>query len=100
MDGLIIWQLLDAFLKMLVLTRVAQYLLRKTSLTARKRAYTVFFSITVITFIGLFLTFKVIQLTFSIWLFYYVPFLVMWLLKDLMDASRKEKEEAQEVETE
>ena len=30
-----------------------------------------------------------------VWLFYYLPFLVMWLLKDLIEASRKEKEEAQ-----
>jgi hypothetical protein len=26
-------------------------------------------------------------------LFYYLPFLVMWLLKDLMEASRKKKQQ-------
>ncbi|NIR16497.1 MAG: hypothetical protein GWN86_22265 [Desulfobacterales bacterium] len=57
----------------------------------RKRAFVVFFIVAALDLIGLFLFFKEITLALHGWLFYYLPFLIMWLLKDLMEASRKKK---------
>lgn len=98
MSGLIVWQLIGSFTNVFLLTRIAQYFLKRSRLTDRKRAYVVFSLIASIDLIGLVLFFGGLRLGLHFWLFYYLPFLVMWLLKDLMEASRKEKEEAQAVE--
>ena len=95
MSGLIVWQLIGSFTNVFLLTRVAQYFLRMTKLPGKKRAYIVFFLIASIDLVGLVLFFGGLRMGLHVWLFYYLPFLVMWLLKDLIEASRKEKEEAQ-----
>ena len=99
MSGLIVWQLIGSFTNVFLLTRTANYFLKRFSrLADRKRAYVVFFLIALIDLIGLVLFFGGLLSGLHFWLFYYLPFLVMWLLKDLMEASRKEKGEARAVE--
>ena len=96
MSGLIVWQLIGSFTNVFLLTRTANYFLKRLSgLSDKKRAYTVFFLIALIDLIGLVLFFDGLRMGLHVWGFYYLPFLVMWLLKDLMEASRKEKEEAE-----
>ena len=100
MSGLIIWQLIGSFTNVFLLTRTLDYFLKRTRVADRKRAYIVFFTIALIDLAGLVLFFGGLRVGLHVWLFYYLPFLVMWLLKDLMEASRKEKKEDQAVETE
>jgi 4-hydroxybenzoate polyprenyltransferase len=97
MSGLIVWQLIGSFTNVFLLTRATQYFLKRTRLGDRKRAYVVFILIGLLDLIGLILFFGGLRMGLHTWLFYYAPFLVMWLIKDLMEASRKEKEEAQTV---
>ncbi len=89
MNSLIIWTLAGAFINVTVLTRVAQYLLRKTSLRDKKRAIVVFIIVGIIDLLGLTLFFKSVSVGIQFMIFYYLPFLLMWLLKDFMEASRK-----------
>ena len=98
MSNLIIWQLIGSFTNVFLLTRTAQYFLKRTKLEDRKRAYVVFFIVASIDLIGLVMFFGGPRMGLHVWLFYYLPFLVMWLLKDLMEASRKGKEEARSAE--
>ena len=101
MSGLIIWQLLGSFTNVFLLTRVTQYFLKFTKLSGKKRAYITFILISSIDFVGLVIFTGSIRDGISALLFFYMPFLVMWLLKDLFEASRKEKEmdeQAQETE--
>jgi len=93
MDTGILWSLISSFTSVLVLTRILQYLLKRTNLEDRMRAYVVFFVVAVFDLIGLYFYFGSIALALQGWLFYYLPFLVMWLFKDLMEASRKKKQE-------
>ena len=95
MSGLIVWQLLGSFTNVFLLTRVAQYFLKMTRMRGKTRAYVVFLLVASIDLVGLVLFFGGMRMGLHVWLLYYLPFLVMWLLKDLMEASRKEKEEAQ-----
>jgi len=98
MDTGILWSLVGSFTNVFLLTRVFQYLLKKTNLEDRKRAYLVFLIVAVIDLIGLYFFLKEVRLALQGWLFYYLPFLIMWLLKDLLEASRKKKErEASEL---
>jgi hypothetical protein len=92
MDTGILWSLIRSFTNVFILTRVLQYLLKRTNLEDRKRAFIVFFIVASIDLIGLYFFFNDIPLALHGWLFYYVPFLIMWLLKDLMEASRKKRE--------
>ena len=100
MSGLIVWQLIGSFTNVFILTRTAHYFLKRTRMTDRKRAYVVFFLVASLDLIGLVLFFGGLRIGLHVWLLYYLPFLVMWLLKDLIEASRKEKEEARTAETE
>ncbi|MFA9407900.1 MAG: hypothetical protein ACERKJ_03590 [Candidatus Dadabacteria bacterium] len=93
MDTGILWSLISSFTSVFVLTRILQYLLKRTNLEDRTRAYVVFFVVAVFDLIGLYFYFDGITLALQGWLFYYLPFLVMWLFKDLMEASRKKKQE-------
>jgi len=92
MDTGILWSLLGSFTNVFILTRVAQYLLKRTSLEDRRRAFLVFFVVAFIDLVGLYYFFHDVRIALHAWLFYYVPFLVMWLLKDLMEASRKKRQ--------
>lgn len=93
MDTGILWSLIGSFTNVFILTRVLQYLFKRTNLEDKKRAYLVFFIVASIDIIGLYFFFHDIRLALHGWLFYYLPFLVMWLLKDLMEASRKKREQ-------
>ncbi|MEM7008106.1 MAG: hypothetical protein AAF462_03140 [Thermodesulfobacteriota bacterium] len=92
MDMGILWSLIGSFTNVFILTRIAHYFLKRTRMDDRKRAFVVFFIVAVLDLIGLMIFFKEIKLAFQGWFFYYLPFLVMWLLKDLMEASRKKKQ--------
>ena len=93
MDTGILWSLVSSFTSVFILTRLLQYLLKRTNLEDRKSAYVVFFIVAVFDLIGLYFYFSNITLALQGWLFYYLPFLVMWLMKDLMEASRKKREQ-------
>lgn len=98
MDTGILWSLIGSFTNVFLLTRAFQYILKKTKIDDKKRAYLVFVIVAVIDLIGLYIFLNDVRLAFQGWLFYYLPFLVMWLFKDLMEASRKRKErEAAEI---
>jgi len=98
MDTGILWSLIGSFTNVFILTRVLQYLLKRTNLEDRKRAFVVFSIVATIDLIGLYFFFNDIPLALHGWLFYYLPFLVMWLFKDLLEASRKKKQEASQEE--
>ncbi len=96
MIGQIIWPLLSGFTNAFLLTRVVQYFLKFTKLPGKTRAYITFFLISSIDLIGLVIYFGDIRNGLSALLFFYMPFLVMWLMKDLLEASRLEREKAEE----
>lgn len=93
MDTGVLWTLIGSFTNVLVLTRLLQYLLKRFNLEDRKRAYIVFFVVGILDLIGLVIAFREQSIVSGLyyWLFFYLPFLIMWLLKDLMEASRKQK---------
>ena len=93
MDTGILWLLIQSFTSVFILTRVLQYFFKRMSLEDRRRAYLVFLIVASIDIIGLYFFFHDIRLALHGWLFYYVPFLIMWLLKDLMEASRKKRQQ-------
>jgi len=93
MDTAILWSLISSFTSVFILTRLLQYLLKRTNLEDRKRAYLVFFIVSVFDLVGLYFYFNGITLALQGFLFYYLPFLVMWLFKDLLEASRKKKQQ-------
>jgi len=92
MDTAILWSLISSFTSVFVLTRLLQYLLKRTKLEDRRRAYLVFFLVSVFDLVGLYFYFNSITLALQGFLFYYLPFLVMWLFKDLLEASRMKKQ--------
>ena len=92
MDTGILWSLIGSFTNVFILTRIAQYFLKRFKVEDRRRAFFTFFIVSALDLIGLYLFFKQdIALALHGWLFYYLPFLIMWLLKDLMEASRNKK---------
>ncbi len=94
MDTGILWSLIGSFTNVFILTRLAQYFFKRfTKVDDRKRAYITFLIVGVIDLIGLVVAFRGTGILSGIyyWLFFYLPFLVMWLLKDLMEASRNKK---------
>ncbi|MGB2691586.1 MAG: hypothetical protein WBB48_03325 [Thermodesulfobacteriota bacterium] len=96
MDTGILWSLIGSFTNVFILTRLAQYFFKRfTKINGRKRAYITFFLVGLIDLIGLVIAFndKGILSGLYYWLFFFLPFLVMWLLKDLMEASRKNKQQ-------
>ncbi len=92
MDTEILWSLIGSFTNVFILTRLLQYILKRTNLEDRRRAFVVFFIVAAADLFGLYFYFGGTTLAIQGWLFYYLPFLVMWLLKDLMEASRKKKQ--------
>lgn len=93
MDTGILWFLIGGFTNAFILTRVLQYFLKRTSLEDRRRAYLVFSIVASLDIIGLYRAYHDVRLALHVWLFYFVPFLIMWLLKDLMEASRKKRQQ-------
>lgn len=83
-----IWSLAGAFINVAVLTRLANWLLRRIMPNEVLRAIAVFISITIIDF--LFWNYSKDFLTaLKIMMYYYVPFLTLWLVTDILMARRK-----------
>lgn len=92
MDTGIMWSLVSSFTSVFILTRLLQYILKRTNLEDRRRAYIVFFVVSIFDLVGLYFYFHSMTLAIQGFLFYYLPFLVMWLFKDLLEASRLKKQ--------
>lgn len=86
--------LIGAFINVIVLTRGLQYLSKKRIKDARKRAYIVFITVTVFDFVILMISQKLLP-ALQVMLFYYIPFLIMWLMVDLLNASKENKKKDQ-----
>jgi len=86
--------LIGAFINVIVLTRGLQYLLKKRMKDARKRAYIVFISVTVFDSLVLMISQKSLS-ALQVMLLYYGPFLVMWLMVDLLNASKENRKQDQ-----
>ena len=80
--------LLGAFINVTILTRGAHWLLKKRVSDDHKRSIIVFGSVTVLDFI-IWMISKDLLSALHIMLFYYVPFLILWLLTDVLRARRK-----------
>ncbi len=94
MDTGVLWSLIGSFTNVFILTRIAQYFFKRfTKVEDRRRAYMTFLIVGVIDLIGLVIAFRDKGILSGIyyWLFFFLPFLIMWLLKDLMEASRNRK---------
>jgi Ca2+/Na+ antiporter len=80
--------LLGAFINVTILTRGAHWILKKRVSDDHKRSITVFGSVTILDFI-IWMISKDLLSALHIMLFYYVPFLILWLLTDVLRARRK-----------
>jgi hypothetical protein len=88
MDTPMLWRLVGAFINVTILSRGAHLLLRRWVGDPLKRAYIVLISIAVIDFAGVWALYRDLATSFYVTLFYYIPLLLMWFLKDVLDASR------------
>lgn len=88
MDTLMLWRLAGAFINVTILSRGAHLLLRRWVTDPYKRAYLVLIIVALIDFAGIWALYRDLVTSFYITLFYYLPFLMMWFLKDILDASR------------
>lgn len=91
MDTLMMWRLIGAFINVTVLTRAGQLLLRRRITDPRKRAYAVAGATAAVDFLGMWAMYDAPGAGLYYTLFYYLPFIVMWLLKDVLDASRQKR---------
>ncbi len=89
MNWIMIWSLVGAFVNVTVLTRLLNRVLKKPIPDGYKRAFLVFGVVGLLDLIGLWVLYKDLRLSLHLMLFYFVPFLVMWLLKDIFESSRK-----------
>jgi hypothetical protein len=80
--------LLGAFINVTILTRGAHWLLKKRVSDDHKRSIIVFGSVTLLDF-AIWMINKDLFPALQIMLFYYVPFLILWLLTDVLRARRK-----------
>jgi len=88
MNTPMLWKLVGAFINVTLLSRGAHLVLRRWIGDPFKRAYIVLIIVAVLDFAGIWAMYRNIVTSFYITLFYYVPLLVMWFLKDILDASR------------
>lgn len=91
MDIPMMWRLVGAFINVTVLTRAGHFVLRRWIPDSVHRALVVTVAVAVIDFIGMWIMFKSALLGLHYTFFYYLPLLVMWLLKDMLDASRERR---------
>ncbi|MFQ5788067.1 MAG: hypothetical protein ACE5H1_08815 [Thermodesulfobacteriota bacterium] len=80
--------LLGAFINVTILTRIAHWILKKKVRKENYRAFLVFGTITLIDFTVWSIN-KDLLAAIHIMLFYYLPFLILWLLTDIFRARRK-----------
>ena len=83
-----IGSLLGAFINVTILTRGVHWLLKKRVSDDHKRSIIVFGSVTLLDSI-VWMMKKDLLSAVQIMLFYYVPFLILWLLTDIFRARRK-----------
>lgn len=91
MDTLMMWRLIGAFINVTILSRAARWVLKRWVPDAYKRTILVFVIVLLIDFLGMWSLYDDLLTASYIMLFYYVPFLLMWSLKDLLDASRERR---------
>lgn len=89
MDTLMLWRLVGAFINVTLLSRGAHLLLRRWIVDPYRRAYVVLILVVVIDFAGVWALYRDLHTSFYITLFYYVPLIMLWFLKDVLDASGK-----------
>jgi hypothetical protein len=80
--------LLGAFINVTILTRGAHWLLKRRVSDDLKRSIIIFGSVTLLDFV-IWLINKDLLSAVQIMLFYYVPFLILWFLTDILRARRK-----------
>lgn len=80
--------LLGAFINVTILTRGAHWLLKKRVSDDGRRSIIVFGSVTLIDFV-IWTINKDLLSALQIMLFYYIPFLILWLLTDILRARTK-----------
>jgi hypothetical protein len=80
--------LLGAFINVTILTRGAHWLLKKRLSDDHKRSIIVFGSVTLLDFV-IWTINKDLLSALHIMLFYYVPFLILWLVTDILRARKK-----------
>lgn len=88
------WRLVGAFINVTILSRAAQWILKRWVSNPYKRAALVFVIVTGIDFLGMWSLYDDLSTGAYLVLFYYIPLLLMWLLKDIMDAVRKRRSAA------
>ena len=88
MDTLMLWRLAGAFINVTLLSRGAHLVLRRWISDPYKRAYVVLISVAVLDFIGICVLYRNLVTSIYITLFYYLPLLMIWFFKDIVDASR------------
>ena len=88
MNTPVLWRLVGAFINVTLLSRGAHLLLRRWIADPYRRAYIVLISVAVLDFAGIWSMYRDLAASFYITLFYYLPLLIMWFLKDILDASR------------
>ncbi|MCI0482442.1 MAG: hypothetical protein L0213_12760 [Candidatus Dadabacteria bacterium] len=88
MDTLMLWRLAGAFINVTILSRGAHLLLRRWIPAPFKRAYLVLILVALLDFAGIWALYRDLATSFYIALFYYLPLLMLWFLKDILDASR------------
>ncbi|HVY54257.1 MAG TPA: hypothetical protein VHC46_00720 [Thermodesulfobacteriota bacterium] len=88
MNTPMLWRLVGAFINVTLLSRLAHMLLRRWIADPYRRAYIVLVSVALIDFAGIWTMYRDLVASLYITLFYYVPLLIMWFLKDILDAAR------------
>ena len=83
-----LWRLAGAFINVTLLSRGAHLVLRRWISDPYKRAYVVLISVAVLDFIGIIALYRNLVTSIYITLFYYLPLLMIWFFKDIVDASR------------
>ena len=91
MDTLMMWRLIGAFVNVTVLSRALQWVLKRWVPGPFKRAVLVFALVTVIDFLGVWNLYGDPGAGAYIMLFYYIPLLLMWFLKDILDAAKQKR---------
>ena len=88
MDTPMLWRLIGAFINVTLLSRGAHLLLRKWVKDPYRRAYVVMIIVALLDFAGVWALYRDFVTSFYVMLFYYVPLILLWFLKDMLEASR------------
>jgi hypothetical protein len=89
MDKAMMWRLIGAFINVTILSRGAHLILGRWITDSYKKSYIVLFSVALIDFAGAWALYRAPVTAVYVTLFYYLPLLIMWFLKDMLDASRE-----------